>query len=180
MEKRRQSIFLTFILGLILIATPFSLSMAQEKATDPEKKQVIELELKEKKDLPEVKKEKEVKEKKAVTPEEGILEAEKKGFEKLLEEGIRLTPELESKIREAATKRLTRVLEETIGMSPIEEAFNQRVPSFKNRLDQEFKEKILTDRSLSPEEARTLRENLGKIFANGIQPKAGKRFPDRN
>jgi len=150
--------------------------MAQEKAIDTEKKQVIELELKEKKDLPEVKKEKEVKEKKAVTPEKGILEAEKKGFEKLLEEGIRLTPELESKIREAATKRLTRVLEETIGMSPIEEVFNQRVPSFKNRLEQEFIERVLTDRPLSPEEARTLRESLERSLLTEYRQRLEKDF----
>jgi len=176
MEKRAQSIFLTLLLGLVLITTPFSQAMAQEKAIDTEKKQVIELELKEKKDLPEVKKEKEVKEKKAVTPEKGILEAEKKGFEKLLEEGIRLTPELESKIREAATKRLTRVLEETIGMSPIEEVFNQRVPSFKNRLEQEFIERVLTDRPLSPEEARTLRESLERSLLTEYRQRLEKDF----
>jgi polysaccharide biosynthesis/export protein len=162
MEKRRQSIFFTIIFGLILMTTPVSQAMAQEKAVEPEKKQVIELELKEKKDLSEITKEKEVKGKKAVTPEQGIIEVEKKRFEKLLDEGMRLSPELENKIREATTKRFTKVLEETIGMSPIEEAFNQRVPSFKNRLEQEIKEKILADRSLSPEEVKTLRENLEK------------------
>lgn len=176
MEKRRQSILLPFMLGLFLITVPFSQAMAQEKTADQEKKQVIELELKEKKDLPAVRKESEVKEKKAVTREEGILEAEKKRFEKLLEEGIRLTPELESKIREAAAKRLTRVLEETIGMSPIEEAFNQRVPSFKNRLEQEFIERILTDRPLSQEEVKTLRESLEKSLLTEYRQRLEKDF----
>jgi len=92
--------------GLTLITTPFSPVRAQEKTTDQEKKQVIELELKEKKDLPEVRKGGEVKEKKVITTGEGIIEAEKKKFEKLMEEGIRLTPELENKIRDATTKRV--------------------------------------------------------------------------
>lgn len=178
MEKCRQSIFLTLILGLILITTPFSQTMAQEKVLPQEKKEVTEQELgaKEKKDITEIKKEPEIKEKKVLTPEEKIIEAEKKGFEKLLEEGIRLTPELESKIKEAVTKRFTRLLQETIGMSSIEESFNQKVPSFKNRLEQEFKEKILTDRSLSPEEARTLRENLERSLLTEYSQRLEKDF----
>jgi len=109
MEKRRQSIFLTFILGLILITTPFSQAIAQEKVLPQEKKEVTEQELgaKEKKDIRQIRK-------------------------------------------------------EAIGMSPIEEAFNQRVPSFKNRLEQEFKEKVSAGHPLSSEEAKVLKENIAK------------------
>lgn len=178
MEKRTQSIFLTLILGLILITTLFSQAMAQEKILPQEKKEVTEQELgaKEKKDITEIKKEPEIKEKKVLTSEEKMIEAEKKGFEKLLEEGIRLTPELESKIKEAVTKRFIRLLQETIGMSPIEEAFNQKIPSFKNRLEQEFKEKTLADRSLSPEEAKTLRENLERSLLTEYSQRLEKDF----
>ena len=178
MEKCRQSIFLTFMLGLILITTPFSQAIAQEKVLPQEKKEVTEQELgaKEKKDTTEIKKEPEIKEKRILTPEEKIIEAEKKGFEKLLEEGIRLTPELESKIKEAVTKRFTRLLQETIGMSPIEEAFNQRIPSFKNRLEQEFIERILTDRPLNQEEVKTLRESLERSLLTEYRQRLEKDF----
>ena len=123
MEKLKQSIFLTLILGLILITTPFRQAIAQEKVLPQEKKEVTE-------------------------------------------------PELRAKEK----KEITEIKKEPIGMSPIEEAFNQRVPSFKNRLEQEFKEKILADRPLSPEEAKTLKENLEKSLLNEFDRRLEKDF----
>ncbi len=178
MKKSRRFVFFTLILSFILIIPPMNTILSQEKKLPEEKRDVKESEVepKDKKPTSEIKKESEIKEKKPLTTEEKILEAERKGFEKLLEEGIRLTPELESKIQEVTKKRFQRLLEETIGVSPIEENFNQRVPSLKNKLEQEIKEKILTDRSLSPEETKTLRENLGKSLLKEFDRKMEKDF----
>lgn len=178
MKKSKRLAFLSLILSFILIIPPINTILSQEKKPPDEKREVkeSELETKDKKATPDIKKEAEIKEKKPLMTEEKIIEAEKKRFEKLLEEGIKLTPELERKIQEATEKRFTKVLEEAIGMSPIEENFNQRVPSLKNRLEQEFKDRILIDRSLSPEETKNLRENLEKSLLKEYDRRLEKDF----
>ncbi len=63
-----------------------------------------------------------------------------------------------------------------MGMSSIEESFNRRVPSFKNRLEQEYKERISTDRPLTPDEAEALRNTLLKSLLIESDRKMEKDF----